>query len=92
MATFTVVGLMDETTGELYVAGVFEGTQKNLDRNVDAEVGGLVLDQFVGYFDADDADDAAELARSVMSQPLSALVLEKAQPAAQDVNVRDGLL
>ena len=92
MATFTVVGLLDETNGELYVAGVFDGTQENLDRNIDAEVDGLVLDQFVGYFDADDADDAAELARSVMSQPLSALLLEKAQPAAQDVHVRDGLL
>lgn len=95
MATFTVVGLLDETTGELYVAGVFAGTQKNLDTNVDAEVGGLVLDQFVGYFDADDADDAAELARSVMNEPVVSATSDEWPPLtrrADDVNVQGGLL
>lgn len=71
MATYTVVGLFDETTGELHVAGVFDGTQKNVDLNVDAEVRGQVMEQFVGYFDAEDAEEAAELARQVMKDPIS---------------------
>lgn len=71
MTTWTVVGLVNESTGDLYVAGVFAGTQKNMDRNVDADVGGTVMDQFVGYFDAGTADDAAELARQVMKSPIS---------------------
>lgn len=71
MSTWTVTGLLDESSGELYVAGVFAGTHKNMDRNVDAQVGDLVLDQFVGFFDAETADEAAELARQVMKQPIS---------------------
>jgi hypothetical protein len=95
MATWTVVGLLDETTGDLHVAGVFEGTCQNMDRNVDAEVGGQVMEQFVGYFDADDADDAAELAREIMKNPVGTGVYSSGRRItrpARDVPVRGDLL
>ena len=70
MDTWTVVGLINAAGDELYVAGVFRGMQRNCDMNVDAEVKGETMDQFVGFFDADTADDAAELAREIIAHPL----------------------
>ena len=72
MPTWTVVGLINAAGDELYVAGVFAGQQPNCDHNVDAEVNGEVMDQFVGYFTAEDADAAAELARDVIKNPIVA--------------------
>ena len=94
MATWTVVGLLDEGSGNLYVAGVFEGAQRNMDRNVDADVDGVLLDQFVGYFDAADPEEAAELARQVMREPVSPAPYTGrtlAKPS-EDVPVRSNLL
>lgn len=71
-STWTVVGLINAAGDELYVAGVFGGMQRNCDTNVDAQVRGEVMDQFVGFFDAETADDAAELARDMITNPLQA--------------------
>lgn len=71
MTTYTVVGLINEAGDELYVAGVFLGQQMNQDKNVDAQVGDETMDQFVGFFDATDADEAAELARDVIAHPIA---------------------
>jgi len=95
MPTWTVVGLLDVESGDLHVAGVFPGVCKNMDSNVDAEVAGLVLDQFVGYFDAEHADDAAEIARQVMKEPVVSATSDEWPPltrAATDVQVKDYLL
>lgn len=81
MPTWTVVGLLDVESGDLHVA--------------DAEVGGLVLEQFVGFFDAETADDAAELARQVMKEPVVSATSDEWPPLtrpAADVHVKDGLL
>lgn len=72
MAKWTVTGLISQAGDELYVAGVFRGMQRNCDTNVDAEVNGEVMDQFVGFFDAEDADTAAELARDIIANPVVA--------------------
>lgn len=71
MATWTVVGLINQASDELYVAAVFAGQQRNCNTSVDTELGGLVYDQYVGFFDAEDADTAAEVARDVFKNPIS---------------------
>jgi hypothetical protein len=72
LITWTVVGLINQAGDELYVAGVFRGMQRNCDTNIDAEVQGETMDQFVGFFDADDADAAAEIARDMIKNPIVA--------------------
>jgi hypothetical protein len=69
MTTWTIVGLIDEKTTELHVVAVFENAQMNADKNVDVEIGRKTLECFVGYFVADDAEAAAELARKFISEP-----------------------
>lgn len=93
MATWTVVGLINQAGDELYVAGVFHGQQHNCDTNVDAEVNGEVMDQFVGFFDADNADEAAEVARDVFKNPIAAPNTGRTLPRpVADAKVRSNLL
>lgn len=94
MATWTVVGLINQDGDELYVAGVFAGQQRNCDTNVDAEIGGRLYDQFVGFFDTETADEAAEVARDVFKNPLaapSATIRTSSRPVG-DVKVKSNLL
>ncbi len=93
-ATWTVVGLINAAGDELYVAGVFAGQQRNCDRNADTEINGEIMDQFTGYFDADDADAAAELARDIIKNPITAVSTTGRtlrRPVA-DAKVRSNLL
>ena len=71
MATWTVVGLINQASDELYVAAVFAGQQRNCDTNVDTELNGLIYDQYVGFFDAANADEAAEVARDAFKNPIT---------------------
>jgi len=93
MATWTVVGLINQDGDELYVAAVFAGMQRNCDTNVDAEVSGQIMDQFVGFFDAEDADTAAEMARDVMKNPISpASTGRTSSRPVTDAKVKDNIL
>lgn len=76
MPTYTVVGLYDDTTGELYVCSVFEGQQYNVDKARSTEVplyaGDVELERFLGYFVADDPGQAEQMAREIVGYPYEA--------------------
>ena len=67
MRVWTVTGLVDEESGDLYVSGVFPGRHASADKELTTRMEGYgELSRFVGYFDADDADMAAAIAVDVV--------------------------
>jgi len=69
LPTWTVTGLVDEKTGELYVSAVFEGQHAHADRHADTDVRGRTMERFLGYFAAATSDEAEEMARQTIRHP-----------------------
>jgi hypothetical protein len=67
MRVYTVIGLADESAGELYVAGVFPGQHRTLDASPVTRVPGAGhLSRWAGHFEADSADEAEKIAVDVV--------------------------
>ena len=65
---WTVVGLVDDEDSTLYVSAVFSGKQEAKDKTLVTTFEGYGdLSRFVGYFDAEDAEMAEEIAVDVVS-------------------------
>ena len=69
MRIYTVTGLVDEESGDLYVSGVFPGRHESADKELTTRMEGYgELSRFTGYFDADDAGMAAAIAVDVVKK------------------------
>jgi redox-regulated HSP33 family molecular chaperone len=69
MKVWTVIGLVDEQNGDLYVAAVLAGRHEAQDTELTTRMEGYgELSRFVTYVDADSAEQAEAIAVDVTSQ------------------------
>ena len=67
MKVWTVTGLVDEESGDLYVAGVYPGKHQEAGTGLTTRMEGYgELSRFTGWFDADNADTAEAVAVDVV--------------------------
>jgi hypothetical protein len=68
MRIYTVTGLLDDESGELYVSGVFPGRHDTAETAKTTHLEGYgALTRFLGFFEADTADEAEQIAVDVVS-------------------------
>jgi hypothetical protein len=68
MATYTVIGLIDSITGELFVAAVLEGKIMPADTQPPGEYRRTGMTRFAGFFDAGGIAEAESAARSAVTE------------------------